>query len=297
MSIVPHVITATTKKISANNFIFDVLAWGDLAGTPIVLLHGFPSLPLSFEPLAQILAQKGYGVIAPAQRGYSEGARPSDPSEYTTEALAGDVAALLDAMGIVSAHIVGHDWGAMVAWVFAATYSERACSLTAVSVPHPAAYGWALAHDADQQQRSSYIQLFRIEGKAEDVLLADDARRLRALYDNKVMDSVVDEQLRILSDRDTLTAALSWYRGVTSQMYKTPVVTIPTTYVWSTEDPALGQAGAYRCAEFVDAPYKLVVLEGISHWVPDEVPEELAKIIIDRVAGDFPRANSRQDRC
>lgn len=146
----------------------------------------------------------------------------------------------------------------------------------------PTAFGWALREDEDQKERSSYIRLLRQEGKAEKVLSEDNFRRLRAMFDGQIDPEFADEHIRILSGDGALTGALNWYRAMTRDFGDLAPTTVPTTYVWSTGDSALGRAGAERCGEFVDAPYEFVVLEGGSHWIPEERAGELADAIIRR---------------
>ncbi|AWH01646.1 alpha/beta hydrolase [Rhodococcus ruber] len=272
-----------TTRVTLGDLTFDVHTAGPVDGTPVVLLHGFPETARSWESVAPQLAEAGLRVLAPDQRGYSPGARPDVVAAYTVDLLVGDVVGLLDATGLDRAHLVGHDWGAAVAWQVAAHHPDRITTLTAVSVPHPAAYGWALREDADQQARAAYIKLLRQEGKAEHVLLEDDARRLRAMYGDRVSSESIDEYVRVLSEPGALTATLNWYRAMTREFAELAPVRVPTTYVWSTADSALGRAGAERCGEFVDAPYEFVVLDDVSHWVPEEAPDALAKAILARI--------------
>ncbi|MGI1848380.1 alpha/beta fold hydrolase [Rhodococcus sp. SJ] len=272
-----------TTRVTLGDLTFDVHTAGPVDGTPVVLLHGFPETARSWESLAPQLAEAGLRVLAPDQRGYSPGARPDGVAAYTVDLLVGDVVGLLDATGLDRAHLVGHDWGAAVAWQVAAHHPDRITTLTAVSVPHPAAYGWALREDADQQARAAYIKLLRQEGKAEHVLLEDEARRLRAMYGDRVSSESIDEYVRVLSEPGALTATLNWYRAMTREFAELAPVRVPTTYVWSTADSALGRAGAERCGEFVEAPYEFVVLDDVSHWVPEEAPDALAKAILARI--------------
>ncbi|WP_305091960.1 alpha/beta fold hydrolase [Prescottella sp. R16] len=271
-------------RIRLGEWEFDVVVAGRDDGVPIVLLHGFPESAASWRPVTPRLVDAGLRVLAPNQRGYSPGARPSRVEDYRIGELVGDVVGLLDAYGLESAHLVGHDWGAAVAWHVAGLRPERVRSLTAVSVPHTAAFGWALREDADQQRRSGYIGLLRQEGKAEEVLLEDDSRRLRAMFGDGPDPALVDEHVRLLSQPGALTAATNWYRAMTREFGELAPVRVPTTYVWSTADPALGPAAAQRCGEFVDAPYRYVVLDGASHWIPEERPDALADAILARVA-------------
>jgi len=272
-----------TTPVTVGDLTFDVRMTGPDDGEPVILLHGFPESSLSWSGVAPLLAGAGLRVIAPDQRGYSPGARPPGVESYTTDLLADDVIGIADALGIGTFHLVGHDWGAAVAWVTAVRHRDRLRTLTAVSVPHLAAYGAALQGDPDQQQRASYIGLLRQPGKAEHVLLEDDAQRLRAMYAGHVRPAQVDSYVALLSEPDALTTALNWYRAMRADLGSLPPVTVPTTYVWSDQDQAIGRAGAERCGEFVDADFRFVELTGTSHWIPEQDPEALAEAILARV--------------
>nr|WP_322002140.1 alpha/beta hydrolase [Rhodococcus qingshengii] len=274
--------STSTYEIPAGDLTFDVLISGPDDGIPLVALHGFPESAASWGKVTPLLTAAGYRVIAPNQRGYSAGARPEGVDAYKIEHLVADVVGLLDALGLSDAHLVGHDWGSAVAWQVAGRHPNRIRSLTAISVPHPTAFGWALREDEDQKQRSSYIGLLRQEGKAEEVLSEDNFRRLRAMFDGQIDPEFADEHIRVLSGEGALTGALNWYRAMTRDFGDIDRTTVPTTYVWSTGDTALGRAGAERCGEFVDAPYEFVVLDGGSHWIPEERAEELAEAILAR---------------
>lgn len=272
----------TKFRIPVGDLIFDVLITGPDDGIPLLALHGFPESAASWGKVTPILNAAGFRVIAPDQRGYSAGARPDGVEAYRIEHLVADAIGLLDALGIPDTHLVGHDWGAAVAWQIANRHPSRIRTLTAVSVPHPSAFGWALREDEDQKRRSSYIRLLRQEGKAEKLLSEDNFRRLRAMFEGQIASEFSDEHIRILSDEGALTGALNWYRAMTQDFGDINSTTVPTTYVWSTADTALGRAGAERCGEFVDAPYEFVILDDGSHWVPEERAEELADAIIRR---------------
>lgn len=276
----------TLKHISVAPLTFDVWTAGPEDGDPVVLLHGFPQSAAGWALVAPALSAAGLRLIIPNQRGYSAGARPANVSDYTTDALVGDVIGLLDALDIDSAHLVGHDWGAAIAWPLAVAHPDRLTTLTAVSVPHLAAYGRALREDVDQQRRASYIGLLRQPGKSETLLLENDAARLRAMYGDVVPADQVEEHLRILTEPGALTAALNWYRAMTADLGELPAVTVPTTYVWSDGDIAIGRSAAENCGAFVDAPYEFVELPGVSHWIPEQAPQELAAAILRRVRSD-----------
>ena len=175
-----------------------------------------------------------------------------------------------------------------MAWTLAAWHADRVRSLTAVSVPHPAAYTAAFRADPEQKERSGYIRLFWQAGKAEEVLLADDARRLRRMLSGSdgetgVPAEAIDEYVAVLSAPGALTAALNWYRAMSSGTRVDPVG-VPTTYVWSDGDVAIGRTAAEACANYVTGDYRFVELPGVTHWIPEQAPEQLASAILDRIA-------------
>lgn len=270
----------TRTTVTVADLRFDVSLSGPDDGIPVVLLHGFPQTSLCWDAVVPHLNAAGLRTIAPDQRGYSPRARPVGTAAYRSTELVNDVIGLMRSLGHESAHLVGHDWGAVVGWQAAAERSEHVRSLTAVSVPHTAAFGWALREDADQQERSTYMTLLRQEGKAERVLLENDAQRLRAMFSDASPD---DRYVAHLQQPGALTAALEWYRAMTRDFGDLGPVRVPTTYVWSNGDSAIGRAAAQRCGEFVDADYSFVELDTISHWVPEEAPERLAHEISARV--------------
>lgn len=270
--------------ISVAELRFDVTVDGPADGRPVLLLHGFPEIGRSWDTVRKSLVRAGHRVIVPDQRGYSPGARPSGVAAYGMRPIVADAIGILDALDVSTVDIVGHDWGANVAWCLATWHPERVRSLTAVAVPHPLAFAWAFRNDSDQQERSSYIRLFWKEGKAEKVLLDDDARRLRAMLTGLPTDAIA-HYVSVLTEPGALTATLNWYRAMDRDEFADmPAVTVPTTYVWSTEDLAVGQAAAQKCGEFVDATYRFVILDGVSHWIPEHAPDQLTAAILDQMA-------------
>lgn len=268
---------------TGNGLVFNVAEQGDPNGSPLLLLHGFPQTHRAYDALAAHLVPRGLWLIAPDQRGYSPGARPADASAYAMRELVGDAARILDAYGIDSADVVGHDWGAAVGWSLASARPERVRTLTAVSVPHPRAMTDALRDaNSGQRERSSYMQLFRMVGKAEELLLEDDAKRLRTMFE-PLSDASAEPHMRALTDPATLTAALNWYRAPQEELAGLPETTVPTTYVWSTGDPAIGRAAAEGSALYATGSYRFVVLDGVSHWIPDQAPQALADAVLDRL--------------
>jgi pimeloyl-ACP methyl ester carboxylesterase len=274
-------------RIDVGDLTFDVRADGPEDGRPVLLLHGFPETSASWAAVTPPLTRAGLRTYAPDQLGYSPGARPDEVAAYSTPNLTQTTADLMTALEIPRADLVGHDWGANVAWALAAWHPDRVRSLTAVSVPHPAAYTVAYRSDPEQRERSAYIRLFWQEGKAEEVLLADGARRLRRMLSGGEQDSgvpleAIDEYVAVLSAPGALTAALNWYRAMSSGERVDPVG-VPTTYVWSDGDVAIGRTAAEACANYVTGEYRFVELPGITHWIPEQAPDRVATAILHRI--------------
>jgi pimeloyl-ACP methyl ester carboxylesterase len=287
-----------TYDIEARGFVFRGRAVAPEPGRgdeprTVVLLHGFPQTSWSWHHQLDAVAGAGMRAFAFDQRGYSPGARPGGVADYHVDELEADVLAVADAEGLERFDLVGHDWGAMVAWVVAARHPERVRSLTAVSVPHPSAFGRALrAGDADQTGRSSYIGVFRQEGGvAERALLGDDGSGdgLRTMFARTGMPAEQPEvEIFVAAMREpgALTAALNWYRAMTADAFAdVPAVTVPTLYVWSTEDSALGRRAAEDTVNYVTGPYRFEVLAGVSHWIPEMAPDALNGLLLEHLAG------------
>ncbi len=263
---------------------FDAIAAGPEDGRGVLLLHGFPEAAIEWTEQVDALGRAGYRAVAPDQRGYSPSVRPADVRDYQLTDLTGDVLAIADELGWRRFDLVGHDWGAAVAWQVAGDHPDRVRTLTAVSVPHPTPFGEALREDEDQQLRSHYIQTYRSSaGTAEKQLLAEDALALRRAFDYKIPPSHLSEYLTRLREEGALTAALNWYRANPLPRLTAPVITVPTLYVWSTEDVAIGSAAALATDKWVSAAYRFEMLEDISHWVPEEAPELLTGLLLEHL--------------
>jgi pimeloyl-ACP methyl ester carboxylesterase len=263
---------------------FDVLDAGPSDGDPVVLLHGFPQDATAWNRVAPALHQHGLRTLAPDQRGYSPMARPRGRAHYRLRETTADVLALLDAAGLESAHVVGHDWGAAVGWALSAWHPDRVRTLTAVSVPHPAAMAKAVI-TSDQALRSYYMAVFQLPLLPEQLLLAGDGAALRRfLRHDGLPEDVVAHYVARMQEPGALSAALGWYRALPlGARDRVGRVRVPTLHVWSTGDVALNRAGAEATAQFVDAPYRLEILEGVPHWIPELAADRLAELITAHV--------------
>lgn len=177
------------------------------AGSPVLLLHGWPDTADLWRHQVPALRAEGYRVIAPDLRGFGKSSKPAETEAYVAPRMIGDVIGLLDHLSIERVHLVGHDWGAAISWLTAALVPDRVASVTALSVGHPTALrtaGWA------QRERSWYMLLFQFRGIAEQWLSADGFRNLREWSSHPDIDAVVER----LADPETLTASLNLYRAI-----------------------------------------------------------------------------------
>ncbi|TCP55296.1 pimeloyl-ACP methyl ester carboxylesterase [Tamaricihabitans halophyticus] len=261
---------------------FDAIAAGPTDGRPVLLLHGFPEAAAQWEYQLGALGANGFRVVAPDQRGYSPGVRPERAAEYAISELVADVLRIADELGWARFDLVGHDWGGAVAWWTAGEHPERLRTLTSVSTPHPAALGAALRSDEDQQLRSTYMRQWQEVGTTEQRMLADDAKAIRRMFEYRVPQNRIDDYVRRLSEPGALTAALNWYRAGRPDGKLGPVA-VPTLYVWSTEDVALGSTAAFDTENWVTGPYSFQMLEDLTHWIPEEAPEPLAALLLEHL--------------
>jgi pimeloyl-ACP methyl ester carboxylesterase len=220
----------------------------------VLLLHGFPQTSRSWAAVIPLVAAAGHRVLAPSLRGYSPGARTGP---YDVRTLVADVLAFTDAGQF---DLVGHDWGAAIAWQTAIRHPERVRTLTAVSVPHPLAFTHALRTDPDQQRRSQYMRDWS----------AGDAPDLETPGDR--------------ASPEAIAAGVEYYKAQSAaDLEGLGPVTVPTLHVWSTEDAALGPVATELTADHVTGPYRLVVLDGVDHWIPEREPARLASAIVEHL--------------
>jgi len=282
------------NSVQVGEWVFDVRMAGPMEGDPVIFLHGFPQTSLEFEAQILALADVGYRVIAPNQRGYSPGARPTDEAAYLLPNLVGDINGIADALGYDRYHVVGHDWGAMVAWSLGINYPERLYSLTAISVPHPQPFQETRNDSNSCQFAASMYFGFFIQPNSHELLLANDAFQLRALYAG-LPEHHIDDYLAVLTQENALKHALDWYRanvGDDAPEVTFDPVTVPTLYVWGDEDSALCEDGAYLTENYVTGPYHFEIFEGIDHWVPEMAAERLSSRILDHLSA-YPAPGGR----
>ncbi|HKY13632.1 MAG TPA: alpha/beta hydrolase [Microthrixaceae bacterium] len=287
--------------ITVGPFTFQARRAGPRDGRPVILLHGVPQTSACWIAQLEVLAAAGHHGVAFTQRGYSPGARVDDVAAFTLDKLAGDVLGVADALGFDTFDVVGHDAGAGVAWTLGGYHANRVETLTIASVPHPAAFanayrsskGGSDGGDGGQHERSGYMRqiVSSPRGQMEQLFLAGDGQVMRAMFAG-VPSSSVDEYIEVLGTPEGMRGVLDWYRagalrepGVPRGMDPDfPAIEVPTLFVWSDEDPAIGPAGAYATEQHVRGPYRFVVLEGIGHWIPETAAERFSDELLAHLA-------------
>ena len=272
----------TSIQLWVDGLRFTGLEAGPKEGELVLLLHGFPQFADSWVPIMRLLAAAGLRVVAMDQRGYAAGARPTEVAAYHIDRLVSDVLGFAEELGAERFHLVGHDWGGLVAWKLAAAFPERLRTVSVVSTPHIDAFQEALRSSFDQMNRSKYILLFKLRGVAEWALLAAGARALRGAYAGMVPRSQVAANVRRMREGGTLRAALNWYRALPVGLRIGPV-TVPAIYIWGDRDQALGEVAALGTVRYCTGEYQFYRLAGRSHWLLEEAPEDLALLLLGHI--------------
>lgn len=266
------------ETFSRAGLVFPVVDAGPPAGSPVVLLHGFPQDASSYDPVLPLLHAEGLRTLVPTQRGYAASARPTRRSAYSTAETTADVVALLDAAAVDRAHIVGHDWGAGPAWGMGAWHPDRVASLTILSTPHPAAMAASLVSSL-QGLRSWYMGFFQVPVLPE---LAVRRALRKSLSDSGLPPHHVERYVAAMAAPGALSGALNWYRGIPfSRRPPLGRISVPTTYLWGRHDFALGRVAAERTAGWVDGPYRFQELDA-GHWLPETQAGAVAAAILER---------------
>ena len=251
-------------------------------GPPVVLLHGFPDSGRLWRHQVPALADAGFQVIVPDLRGYGRSDKPEAVEAYSLLHIAGDVIAILADLNVGPAHVVGHDWGAALAWALATFRPDQVDHLVTLSVGHPATF----RRTPRQREKSWYMLLFQFPGVAERWLTEDGWFNFRAWGGHPDADQVVAD----LEATGSLTPGLKWYRAnVPPESWVQPTLALPpvqapTMGIWSTQDGALTEAQMTDSAENVAGPWRYERLAGAGHWMQLEAPDEVNALLLDFLA-------------
>jgi pimeloyl-ACP methyl ester carboxylesterase len=267
-------------RVEVNGTGLEVALEGPEDGPPVVLLHGFPDRGRLWRHQVPALTGAGMRVIVPDQRGYGASEKPAEVEAYGIPFLAGDVIGILDHLGVSRAAVVGHDWGAAVAWAVGSLAGDRVDRLVALSVGHPTAFGQA---GFAQREKSWYMLLFQFPGVAEEWLSSDGWAGLRSWSQHPDIDGVVDD----LERDGSLTTGLNWYRAnIPPEAFigpplELPPVAAPTMGIWSSGDFALTEEQMKSSGAFVAGPWRYERLDGPGHWMQLEAPDRVNQLLLD----------------
>ena len=263
------------RPVAANGLKFHVLDEGS-GDDVVVLLHGFPDTSHMWRKQIPALVEAGFRVIAPDLRGYGRSDKPEGVENYRMRLLVQDVDAIMSELDVERAHIVGHDWGAALAWTFAGALPGRTRSLTALAVGHPRAFQRAML-TTSQGLRSWYMGAFLIPG-SERLL----ARNGFALFRRGLRTPDVDLVVEQMSEPGALTAALNWYRAnIRPSRAGGPVnVTSPTMGIWGSRDPACGERQMRWSAEYVQGPFRFEEVDA-GHWMMLSRADRVNDLLLD----------------
>jgi pimeloyl-ACP methyl ester carboxylesterase len=271
------------RTVDVNGISLHVEEYGN--GPPVLLLHGWPDSAYVWRNQIPFLTEHGFRAIAPDMRGFGQSSRPAEVAEYALSKSVGDVTELLDALGIEAAHVVGHDWGAAVAWGTAMVHPDRVERLVVLSVGHP-----SVPKSLRQDEMAWYQLFFQFEGIAEANLAYDDWAWLR-----RFLRGAGDQQRyeQDLSRPGALTASLNWYRANLAPKMpglspEVPPVLVPTLGIWSTNDHYLDGERMQKSGEYVKGPWRYEEIEGASHWIPLEAPDLLNSLLLEWLHGAEP---------
>jgi pimeloyl-ACP methyl ester carboxylesterase len=278
----------TDELIATNGIRLHVVTAGDPKGRPVVLLHGFPEFWYGWRHQIPALAEAGFRVIVPDQRGYNLSDKPRGVRAYRMEALVSDVLGLLDHYGCEKAALAGHDWGAAVAWSLAIAFPQRVGRLAILNVPHPAVMWDFIRRSPVQMLKSWYIAFFQIPGLADRLLgLNDYAAAVRMLTASgrrgTFSAAELDEYKKAWSRPGALTASLNWYRAILRDRPAAAAdqrVHVPVLVLWGKKDVALSAGMAARSLELCDDG-RLVYFENASHWVQHDEAQQVNRELIE----------------
>ena len=269
-----------SKMIDVKGIKLNVVDEG--AGPVVLLIHGFPDTSAVWRHQIPVLVKAGYRVVAPDVRGFGKSDKPPETEAYELTILVGDMINLMDTLGIEKAHVVGHDMGAVMAWLMGSIYPQRVNRLAVLSVGHPMAN--REKRSIEQREKAWYMLLFQFKGTAETLLQQDDWKLFREILRNH---SEMANWTKDLSQPGALTAALNWYRAnmrperELAKAVQIPNVTLPTLAIWSSGDAYLTEKPMLDSAAYVTGGWHYERIEGASHWLMLDAPDQVNKLLSD----------------
>tara|TARA_B100001142_G_C14183863_1_gene597269 strand:- start:56 stop:958 length:903 start_codon:yes stop_codon:yes gene_type:complete len=248
----------------------------------IFLLHGFPETSRMWNDFIKVLENEGYRIIAPDQRGYSKGARPSKVSDYTIDKLAQDIIDIANEFKIDKFHLVGHDWGSAIGWHLASNFSDRIITWSALSVPHLDAFIYSMRNDKEQIKKSEYIKFFNKPIFPEIYFKIFSYKNLKNIW-SKSSEAEIISYLETFKQRRALKSALNWYRAnFRDDESIIGDISVPTLIIYGVNDMAIDVKSVDNSEKFLKGRYKIEKLDS-GHWLIQESFEEVSNIIIEHI--------------
>ena len=252
-------------------------------GDPVFLLHGFPDAWFGWEAQIEPLAEAGFRVIVPDQRGYNLSDKPIGVSSYQMDTLGDDILGLADALGHDRFHLAGHDFGAMVGWNLAMRHPQRLQRLAIANVPHPVVMRNYLRTHPSQMLKSWYAFFFQLPGLPERVVKAKNWQSLISVMPNDLTAKKRDRYREAWAQPGAMTSMINWYRASLWQMRKSTEISqirVPTLVLWGKQDPHISYEMASLSVDLCEAG-SLVTFEDATHWVMHDKPEEVNQLLIE----------------
>ncbi len=277
------------RVLHINGIALHVVLAGPATGKPLIFLHGFPEFWFGWRLQIDHFVCLGYRVIIPDQRGYNLSDKPARIASYSIDLLARDVVGVLDAVTDSKAFVVGHDWGAGVAWYLAARYPERVIGAVMLSVPHPRVFMQNLVMNLAQLRRSWYVFFFQLPWLPEAILQRRDwallVEALRSTSPPGVFsDSDIEQYKKSWARKGALTAMLNWYRAALLYPSKLALdseasrVKVPALLIWGKNDQFAGEEMAIESLKYCDDG-RLEIFETASHWIQHEEPARVNTLL------------------
>ncbi len=276
-----------------------VVTAGPADGEPILLLHGFPEFWYGWHNQIPYLAEQGYRVIAPDQRGYNLSDKPEGVDAYRIDHLAADAVGLMDALGYEQVTLVGHDWGAAVSWWVARNYPERLKKLVILNVPYPSVMIDAFrGGNIAQLFKSWYMGFFQIPGLPEAVLSFNEYQAMiqgmnSIGHPHSFSDEDLEQYRTAWGQPGALTAMLNWYRALSRNVIDGNAaavaekirITVPTLMLWGEQDTALGKELAEPSIALCEEG-ELVFFPEASHWIQHDEADDVNRMIHEFVSAE-----------
>lgn len=282
-------------KVANGEVQLHYVAEGPSDGEPVLLLHGFPEYSYTWRNQMKALAEAGYRAIAPDLRGYNLSDKPKGVEAYAMQHLVSDVEAFFKAFGWSQANLIAHDWGAAIAWVFASYYQPLLKKFVVIDLPHPAVFREAQRTNIVQLQRSWYVWFFQ-SLDAPEKLFGDNLdffmQWVFQLDTDRTIFSPEDlaHYRQMLIQPGQLTAAINYYRAnsapsnlVSDEPVKLPLIKVPTLLLYGEEDFAFAPEVWGKSGAWCSGPFRSVGLPGKSHWLPEEAPQEVNRLLLEHL--------------